>query len=360
MSDFASLLSSFKSTAASAAVAPPAAKSNKDSSRKRPLPPTSATPSFPPLHIQLKKRSFDLSFLLIGGQKCGTTWTHTLLKKCKAISLPNQKEVHFFDWHYKKGIDWYIRQFEQNTTKHLGEITPDYVVLPPTTIKEIHQCFPKLKIVFIARDLVDRAWSAMVMEVRDQNMGLNPGEFAHGVIEGNKREVKRSKPNLSAAQQRRMQQQSSPSSQPDSYFIERLQSETHMSRSDYATSLRNWYKYFPAEAILLIDYMEIQSDPRGVLFKIVRHIGVDEDAAKQYVDGLDEEEVRQRVNASAVNDSTAKNTHKPGSADSLSKRPILKKNMEKCLSPAAIAFNALLREKGYSWSLNDYRVKSND
>ena len=347
MSDFASLLSSFKTNAASAAATPP---TTEVATRKRPLQPN----TYPSLQNQLSKRSFDLSFLIIGGQKCGTTWVHTLLLKCKLISLPKQKEVHFWDWHYRKGIDWYIRQFEKGTaSKHAGEITPDYVVLPPTAIAEIYKCFPNLRIVFIARDLVERTWSAMTMELHDQNMGLNPGDFAEGVIDGDHRGSKRVKQNPSAAQQRRMQQLSSPSSQPDSYYLERMHSLVHKSRSDYATSLKNWYDYFPDESILLIDYSEIQSNPRGLLHKIVSHIGLDEDITKKYVEGLEEADVRQRVNVSKDCNTSGGKTQ--GSLNSLYARPCLKRQMEKFLSSHAISFNKLLREKRYMWTLNEYR-----
>lgn len=361
MSDFASLLNSFKETAASAAAAPAVAKSNdSDPSRKRQFPSNSSV-SFPSFRIQFAKRAFHLSFVVIGGQKCGTTWLHKLLQKCNHISLPAQKEIHFWDWNYRKGVDWYIRQFNRNDTIKLGEITPDYVVLPPTTIEEIHKCFPGLKIVFIARDLVERTWSAMIMELRDQNMGLNPGEFAEGVIDGNKKDSKRAKVSISAAQQRRIQQTSSPSSQPDSYFMERLQHDTHKSRSDYAGGLKHWYEYFPDDSILLIDYRDIQTDPRGVLYKIVTHIGVENDAAKQYIDGLNEAEIRQRINASAIIFSALGNTYaekvQKDSYDSLSNRPLLKKQMEMYLLPYATSFNVLLREKKYDWSLNDYKIK---
>ena len=237
----------------------------------------------------------------------------------------------------------------------MGEITPDYVVLPPTTIAEISKCFPNLRIVFIARDLVERTWSAMTMELHDQNMGLNPGDFGEGVIDGDNRNAKRIKLNPSTAQQRRMQQQSSPSSQPDSYYLERMHSLVHKSRSDYATSLKNWYDYFPEESILLIDYSEIQSNPRGVLHKIVSHIGVDEDITKQFVEGLEEADVRQRVNVSKNNDISGEKAQ--NSLNSLSARPCLKRQMEKFLSSHAVSFNNLLREKKYTWALNDYREK---
>ena len=272
----------------------------------------------------------------------------------------DHKEVHFWDWHYRKGMDWYVRQFAHKknldtTTKYfIGEITPDYIVLPPSTISEIRRCFPNLKIIFIARDLADRAWSAMIMELRDQTLGLNPGEFAEGVIQGEKKDAKRAKTTASVAQKRRMQQLSSPSSQPDSYFLERLQSATHDSRSDYAKSLRNWYEHFPEKSILLIDYRDIETDPRGVLFNILTHVGVEEGEAKRFVDGLEEAEVRQRVNAAAG--SSGKDSMKD-SSNSISNRQLLKQRMQKLLSPYAVKFNALLKEKGYNWSLKDYLEK---
>jgi hypothetical protein len=71
-----------------------------------------------------------LSFLCIGAQKSGTTWLHVMLKKFPMLSLPDQKEVHFWDWNRKKGLRWYSDQFPQKS-KHLlcGEITPCYAIL---------------------------------------------------------------------------------------------------------------------------------------------------------------------------------------------------------------------------------------
>ena len=295
----------FSSLLASAAACRDSASSparNNQASRKRPHPVTHAkpSPSFPSLHGRKRDGSFELSFLCIGAQKAGTTWLHTQLQKCPRLSLPvEEKEVHFWDWHWRKGIDWYVRQFDhpprssntknedsgsQSHSQLHGEITPCYVVLPPATIAEIHRCFPNLKIVFVARDLVDRAWSAMIMELRDQSKGLNPGEFADGT--GGSSKKARKGPEMSVAQRRRMQQQSSPESQPDSYYLDRLQSETHASRSDYATHLRNWYMHYPSESVLIVDYREIESDPRGVLEKIAVHVGVGEEEAKNFVERL--------------------------------------------------------------------------
>ena len=316
-----------------------------------------------------KNADFELTFLGIGAQKAGTTWLHKLLQKCSDISLPQeQKEVHFWDWHHRKGFEWYIRQFDFHSQKassasapHYGEITPCYVVLPEATIAELYKCFPNLKIIFVARDLVDRAWSAMIMELRDQTMGLSAGEFANGVTgtdKNNNSNHANKRTKLSAAQQRRLEQQSSPSSQPDSYFMDRLRNATHDSRSNYAKHLSNWYKHFPSSSILLIDYREIESNPRDVLLKVAMHIGVEEEQAKQFVTSLNDKEVGQRVNAATSSGSGASTVSSSTSSHQLlTQRPMLKKQMERYLQPYARDFNDMLKTKGYDWRLDDFSLK---
>jgi len=201
----------------------------------------------------------------------------------------------------------------------------------------------------------------MIMELRDQNSGLYAGEFAQGVVAGDKKRAKTgSGTAMSLAQQRRVQQQSSPSAQKDSYYLERLRSETHSSRSDYATYLKHWFTIFPTKNILIIDYREIANNPRGVLQQVVMHVGVREKDAAAYVARLSDDDVRQRVNA-ATNTSESlgekPETHHneaTTSQHSLHQRPRLMKQMQAYLRPYATRFNALLREKGYSWRLNEY------
>jgi len=80
---------------------------------------------------------------------------------------------------------------------------------------------------------------------------------------------------LSAAQRRRIQRQSMPSSQSDGYFPERPKSEAHTSRSDFAFHLRRWYAHFPPDSVLLIEYCDIEADPRNVLLRVAMHAGLD-------------------------------------------------------------------------------------
>lgn len=203
------------------------------------------------------------------------------------------------------------------------------------------------------------------MELRNQTSGLNAGAFADGSglqTCHNARDPKKPKMSvMSMAQKRRMQELSSPSSQPDSYYMERLRNPTHDSRSNYAKHLKYWYEHFPPETIFIIDYRDIESNPRGTLSKIVQHIGLSEEEARKYVENLDDRVLRQRVNAATndqlpVGESTGSiKSSKPSSSDHfLSQRPNLKRQMQKYLQPYAIEFNALLKEKGYLWRLDDY------
>lgn len=42
-----------------------------------------------------------ISFLCIGAQKAGTTWLHEMLNRHPNLALPEQKEIHFWDWYVK-------------------------------------------------------------------------------------------------------------------------------------------------------------------------------------------------------------------------------------------------------------------
>ena len=112
MSEFASMLASFKKNAESSKQQQTQSRSKSNqqklsttTDRKRPHPSNTTTqsaynqnssiPSFPSIHANIRKgNSFELSFLVVGAQKAGTSWLHTLLQQCKDVSLPrDQKEV---------------------------------------------------------------------------------------------------------------------------------------------------------------------------------------------------------------------------------------------------------------------------
>ena len=74
------------------------------------------------------KKSEDITFLMVGCQRCGTTWVDAALREHPEIYLPQQKQSYFFDRNYDRGMDWYLRNFEGVNTEHkaVGEVATGY------------------------------------------------------------------------------------------------------------------------------------------------------------------------------------------------------------------------------------------
>ena len=115
-------------------------------------------------------------FLIIGAQKCGTTWLAAMLRQHPDVYMPDQ-EVHFFDkaGNYEKGMDWYISHFEgAEDRRRVGEKTPDYFWADgrggeghmPDVHRHIHGHLPDVKLIVTLKNPVDRAVSAVKHLIR--------------------------------------------------------------------------------------------------------------------------------------------------------------------------------------------------
>jgi len=68
------------------------------------------------------------------------------------------KELHFFDKHYDRGLDWYRRQFSPAPGIVTGEGTPAYLKAPHA-IDRIGHDLPTTRMIAILRHPVERAYS---------------------------------------------------------------------------------------------------------------------------------------------------------------------------------------------------------
>ena len=328
MSDFASLLKSFQAAASQPSAAHEIITTRKAVKRSRSL------SSYGGKHKRVPRDSFDLSvnvdFLCIGAQKAGTTWLHDMLRKIPQLGLPKSKEVHFWDWYRRKGLKWYSQQFprDPNTNLILGEVTPCYMALKGYQVKEIHELFPRIRIVFIARDLVDRAWSALTMELRNQARGLRPGEFDVDYDQ------------MDASTRDKLLRHSDPSGYNDEYFMAQLKSCTHTDRSDYASGLSRFLQHFPREQILVLNFRDVSENPKLLLSQVLHHVGMKN--VTSALENVCSEDLERRVNSSIVQNQVI--------------RPSLRRKMEKYLQPYVCAFNSLLKSHWpeITWALDDY------
>ena len=67
-------------------------------------------------------------FLIIGVTKCGTTSLYDYVIQHPKILGAKKKELHFFDTHFAKGINYYYQQFppKNNTDELVDEASPGY------------------------------------------------------------------------------------------------------------------------------------------------------------------------------------------------------------------------------------------
>ena len=122
-------------------------------------------------------------FLIIGAARSGTTSLYQYLTEHPSIIPGVGKEIYFFDKKFKKGINWYKSFFptkfsmaiiknKQKTKCITGEATPRYLHYPHAP-KRIFEFLPKIKLIVLLRNPIDRAYSHYQMEVSSGNEELS-------------------------------------------------------------------------------------------------------------------------------------------------------------------------------------------
>lgn len=134
-------------------------------------------------------------FLCVGAQKAGTSWLYRQLEPHPDFWMPPVKELHYLDnlnrtkrQHPPRSnderdacfvesikdlsmqshldLDRYGRLFCHKGPLLSGDISPAYSILSDEVIERVVDHFPNLKVVFLARDPVERAWSQLSMGIR--------------------------------------------------------------------------------------------------------------------------------------------------------------------------------------------------
>jgi len=179
-----------------------------------------------------------LDFLGIGAQKAGTTWLYEALSLHPEVRFPAGKEVHFWDIERERGSEWYQRLFPALPPGiRCGEITPAYAILPASTVSEVHALNPALRVLYVIRDPLERAWSSALMALARAEMLLDEAS--------------------------------------DQWFIDHFHSAGSMARGDYETCIRRWRDAFGTRPVLVLRYEMLRDAPIAFLESCCRHIGVD-------------------------------------------------------------------------------------
>ena len=186
-------------------------------------------------------------FIIGGAQKSGTTSLHFYLAQHKDIFMPIKKqEIHFFDYdqNYRKGVKWYQGCFENHTNERvIGQTSPLYLYMENVPDR-IYRLLPKVKLMFILRNPVDRAYSHYWHEKKKGREELTFEE----AIEMEGERIKKD--------------------------FQHSQRYSYLSRGQYIEQVERYLEYFPRSQMLFIMFDEFKTDTLNAVKKCFNFLEV--------------------------------------------------------------------------------------
>jgi len=212
-------------------------------------------PLAPDVPAGLELKEPDL--VCIGAQRCGTTRVAVFFAThpdfhypdyLKGVLKPtsnqflNVKERHFFERTHTGLTDdqiaEYRKWFPRPPGKKTGEFTPRYMY-DYWVAEQLYAAAPTTKILVMLRDPVERFWSGCQF-----SGNVEPATF-----------------------------------------------NEHFQRGLYAAQLAEWYRYFPRDQVLVVQYEQFNITPRESFAEICRFVGIDDTQSPK------DEQVEAKVNA---------------------------------------------------------------
>jgi len=205
-------------------------------------------------------------FIIIGAMRCGTTSLYRYLGQHPDVSVPETKELHFFDWQFAKGVSWYRRLFPTYvdrlrvrwSTGHrlvTGESSP-YYLFHPHAPRRVAEALPRAKLIVLLRNPVDRAYSHYCYY-----------EVKHG------RETLPFEEALDAEPSRLSGELEKMLADP-AYFSFEHGHHAYRARGIYVDQIMAWRRYFPATQMLVLTSEQLFSDTVTAYGEVLDFLGL--------------------------------------------------------------------------------------
>ena len=132
---------------------------------------------------------------------------------------------------------WYASLFTQGHARVTGEITPRYSALELDDIVRLRELMPDVKLIYIMRDPVDRAWSLVRYHTKKYNQPLTALPFQE--------------------------------------LHKRVFHPAVVQQSDYEAILERWRQIFPPQQLLILYYDDVVKNPDALLKRISGFLEID-------------------------------------------------------------------------------------
>ncbi len=187
--------------------------------------------------------------LCIGAQRAMTSWLHHVLSAHPGTwAFPNfnpvtstSKEAHFWDRNHARGDIWYrVLMRPLNEGLKSLDFTPEYAFLTDAQIAECKALNPGARVIYILRDPLARAVSAIRMHTMWATKIDDPA--AHSIAYGRD-------------------------------FLHRCEVARLVEHGDYAANVARWRKKYPE--MIVLNYEDLAADPVAAADGLVAACGLD-------------------------------------------------------------------------------------
>lgn len=196
-------------------------------------------------HSRFKAQCPD--YLIISPPKTGSTWLADNLRRHPQIFVPSMKEIKYFSSYYKAlDLSWYLDQIAPGEGRIKGEASPSYALLPVERIELIRLLMPEVKIVFLMRDPIGRAWSHAKHNYRYREANFTGTTAAFDAV-------------------------------GDREWMDNFTEDWTLASGDYLGQLRRWLSVFPREQMYIGFFESIANQPETLLREVLTFLGADGD-----------------------------------------------------------------------------------
>ena len=185
-------------------------------------------------------------FMIIGAQRAGTTSLYSYLAQHRMVVSAMQKEIHYFDASFHRGLSWYrahfplasaLKERSSPTRSITGEATPNYL-FDPLAAERAASVVPDAKLIVLLRNPVERAHSHWRHTVR---AGYEDLAFEEAILQ----EESRNDPHYA-----------------------------YLARGLYASQLEHWMARFDSKQLLVLRSEDLFAEPQPILDRLAAFLDI--------------------------------------------------------------------------------------